>query len=65
MKIRLVLFALLLFSCDRDDDCLCIETTTNIQYNTVNVDECWIDDCNDPFTVLQTYNWGNVVIDCR
>ena len=65
MKIRLVLFALLLFSCDRDDDCLCTETTTDIRDNTVYVDEYWIDDCTDPFTVLQTYNWGNVVIDCR
>lgn len=65
MNIRLILFAFLLLSCDRDESCFCTETTTDIQDGTVFVDEYWLDNCNEPFTVLETYNWGNVVIDCR
>jgi hypothetical protein len=65
MKLRLILFTFLLLSCDRDENCFCTETTTDIQDGTVFVDEYWLDNCNEPFTVLETYNWGNVVIDCR
>jgi len=63
--VKIFLIFILFISCNTDNDCFCTETTTNIQNNTVFVDEYWLDDCNESFTVLETYNWGNIVIDCR
>lgn len=63
--VRIFLILILITSCSRDNDCFCTETTTNIQDGTVFINEYWLDDCYEPFVVLETYNWGNVVIDCR
>lgn len=65
MKKLTLILLLLLLSCERDQICYCTETTTNIVQQTVSVDEYWIDGCDNSFTVVETYSWGNRVKDCR
>lgn len=48
-----------------DNQCRCIETTTDFEYNRVLVDEYVIEGCDEPFTQTTVYRWGNIVTDCR
>ena len=59
----LVLLTVILWGCT-DDTCICTETVTDIRDNRVYVDE-YIVECDGSYTVLETYEWGNVVTDCR
>lgn len=63
MKRILILLTVILWGCT-DDTCICTETVTDIRDNRVYVDEYMIE-CDDSYTVLETYEWGNVVTDCR
>lgn len=63
VKIFLILF--LFVGCSKDESCFCTETTTDIRYGEVYVDEYWIDNCYEPFHQVNFYEWGNIVIDCR
>ena len=53
-----------LYSCTPDNTCLCTETITDIEANRVDINEFLIE-CDNPYTILETYRWGNIVIDCR
>lgn len=53
----------ILYGCSHDT-CLCTETTTNAVDNWVDINE-YIIECDSPYTILETYWWGNVVVDCR
>jgi hypothetical protein len=59
------LILLIISGCDWDTNCRCVETTTDIQYNRVEVVEYVLENCNEPFTQTTVYRWGNVVTDCR
>ena len=64
LKYVLLLVLFVLYGCVDDNICNCVETTTRVLNNVVNVNEYWIE-CDAPFTQLMVYDWGNVVIDCR
>lgn len=53
-----------LYSCTPDNTCLCTETITDIEANRVDINE-FLTECDNPYTILETYRWGNIVIDCR
>jgi hypothetical protein len=63
MKKLLILLTLILYGCT-NDTCICTETVTNIRSNNVYVREYLIE-CDNPYIVLETYEWGNIVTDCR
>lgn len=63
MKKLLILLTLILYGCT-NDTCICTETITNIRSNSVYVREYLIE-CDNPYIVLETYEWGNIVTDCR
>ena len=63
IKRFLLILILTLYSCT-DDTCFCTETVTDIRNNIVYVDEYMIE-CDNSYTILETYEWGNVVTDCR
>ena len=63
MKKLLILLTLILYGCT-DDTCICTETVTNVRSNSVYVREYLIE-CDSPYIVLETYEWGNIVTDCR
>ena len=63
MKRILVLLTVILWGCT-DDTCICTETVTDIRNNGVYVNE-YIIECDGSYIVLETYEWGNVVTDCR
>ena len=63
MKKLLILLTLILYGCT-DDTCICTETVTNVRSNSVYVREYLIE-CDNPYIVLETYEWGNIVTDCR
>jgi hypothetical protein len=63
MKKLLLLLTLILYGCT-NDTCICTETITNIRSNSVYVREYLIE-CDNPYIVLETYEWGNIVTDCR
>ena len=63
IKRFLLILILTLYSCT-DDTCLCTETVTDIRNNRVYVNE-YIIECDNSYTILETYEWGNVVTDCR
>jgi hypothetical protein len=63
MKKLLLLLTLILYGCT-NDTCICTETITNIRNNSVYVREYLIE-CDNPYIVLETYEWGNIVTDCR
>lgn len=63
MKKVLLILLLTLYSCT-NDICYCTETITDIERGIVEVNE-FLTDCDEPYTTLITYRWGNVVIDCR
>ena len=63
MKKLLILLTIILYGCT-NDTCICTETITNIRSNSVYVREYLIE-CDNPYIVLETYEWGNIVTDCR
>jgi len=63
MKKLLLLLTIILYGCT-NDTCICTETITNIRNNSVYVREYLIE-CDNPYIVLETYEWGNIVTDCR
>ena len=67
MKYFSTILAILLLGsgCSKDESCFCTETTTDIRFGEVYVDEYWIDNCYEPFQQVNFYEWGNTVIDCR
>ena len=63
MKRILLLLVFIIYSCT-NDTCICTEITTNIRVNRSYINEYAIE-CDNPYTILETYEWGNVVTDCR
>jgi hypothetical protein len=63
MKKLLLLLTIILYGCT-NDTCICTETITNIRNSNVYVREYLIE-CDNPYIVLETYEWGNIVTDCR
>jgi hypothetical protein len=63
MKKLLILLTLILYGCT-NDTCICTETITNIRNNNVYVRD-YINECDSPYIILETYEWGNIVTDCR
>jgi hypothetical protein len=63
MKKLLILLTLILYGCT-NDTCICTETITNIRNNSVYVRD-YIIECDNAYIVLETYEWGNIVTDCR
>lgn len=59
-----IILFFILTSCS-NDECYCVETTTEFYTNNVTIYEYWIDECDYPFTSTETYNWGNRITDCR
>ena len=64
MKNIIILFILVLYGCNPNDTCHCTETVTNVRNNLVDIND-YIIECDGPYTILETYEWGNVVTDCR
>jgi hypothetical protein len=63
MKKFLISLTLILYGCT-DDTCICTETVTNVRSNSVYVRD-YIIECDNAYIVLETYEWGNIVTDCR
>ena len=63
MRKILLLLILLLYGCTHDT-CHCTETITNIRDNRVYIND-YIIECDNPYNILETYEWGNIVTDCR